>query len=96
MVQVIIEPNNKKNIRVLLEETVRNREYSLKIAINQTKKILEQFEKHYKMKTDSFYKKFQQGLLGDKIDFIEWAGEKEILNRLKNKLAEIREIKFAD
>ena len=95
MVQVIVRPNNKKDVLHLLEESVERKKFSLKFAINQTKKELSRFEKRYKMKTNSFYKKFQQGLLGDKPDFIEWAGEKEILNRLKNQFNQIQEISFA-
>jgi len=94
MVQVIIKPNNKKHILNLLETSVERKKLSFKIAIRQTKEILYKFEKRYKMKTNSFYKKFQQGLLGDKTDFIEWAGEREIFNRLTKELAQIQEISF--
>ncbi len=35
---------------------------------------LGEFETRYRMDSDSFYKRFEAGELGDSMDFFEWAG----------------------
>ena len=95
MVQVIVRPNKNKEILNILKKSVEREKLSIKIAMSQTEEELTRFEKRYSMGTNSFIKKFRQGFLGDKSDFIEWAGEKEIFDRLKKQFSQIQEISFA-
>jgi len=48
---------------------------------------LEIFEQQYGMNTDVFYARFEQGELGDKMDFIEWAATCEMVGNLEKQLA---------
>lgn len=95
MIQVTIKPSNKKEVLDIIKDSLKREKSMFEIAINQTVEILENFEKKYRMETKTFYKKFCDGKIGDKTDFIEWAGEKEILDRLKKQYNEIKEIQFA-
>lgn len=36
------------------------------------------FEKKYGMKSEEFYKKYVDGILGDNMDFLEWKASIEI------------------
>ncbi|CAN2040688.1 conserved hypothetical protein [Candidatus Magnetomoraceae bacterium gMMP-15] len=47
---------------------------------------LKQFETRYQMTSLEFYEKFENGLLGDEMDFFEWSGLIELKNDLLEKL----------
>jgi len=47
---------------------------------------LKKFESIYGMKSSNFYEKFEDGQLGDNIDFFEWSGLMELRKDLINKL----------
>ncbi len=45
---------------------------------------LKEFEQKYGMKSAEFYRKFEQGKLGDEQDFFEWYAIKEAYDYWKN------------
>jgi len=47
---------------------------------------LQQFEAQYNMPSVVFYPQFEQGLLGDNMDFFEWAGIFELQQALLIKI----------
>lgn len=49
-------------------------------------KELTQLENDYKMKSENFYVQFQQGELGNDIDFVRWATKYEIYREIKTEL----------
>ncbi len=44
------------------------------------------FENRYQMDSDTFYKRFEAGKLGDAMDFFEWAGLYELRRDLLEKI----------
>lgn len=48
---------------------------------------LADFEKHYQMCSTDFYARYQQGVLGDEMDFMEWAASVEMLQKINQQLA---------
>ncbi len=50
---------------------------------------LDAFENKYLMKSDVFFEKFENGLLGDSEDFILWSGIFEMQSESKKKLAQL-------
>lgn len=50
---------------------------------------LKQFEGKYQMNSDDFYKKFEDGNLGDDHDYIIWSGIFEMLSNAKEKLRKL-------
>ena len=47
---------------------------------------LADFENRYQMDSDTFYKRFEAGKLGDAMDFFEWAGLSELRQDLLEKI----------
>lgn len=45
------------------------------------------FEETYKMPTPEFYLRFEQGELGDAMDFFEWSATLEMLQNLEKRIA---------
>lgn len=51
---------------------------------------LVQFERQYALNSDEFYDKFEQGNMGDEIDFVDWAGAWRIYQTVLQSLAAIQ------
>lgn len=58
-------------------------------AISRTKKRLKEYERRYGMKTEEFYERFKSGELGDMDDYVDWAGEYELLKHVEEEEREI-------
>ena len=81
---------NNSNIDPVIDHTIDkllNREYQ-RIAEIQTRLILDvaQFETHYAMESDSFQAQYNNGSLGDEMDFIEWSASLEMLAQIEKQL----------
>ena len=61
----------------------------LKREIVRMELSLEKYEKKYGMETDDFYKRFENGELGDDRDFVMWSGIYELLLDSKKQLAQL-------
>jgi len=61
----------------------------LKREISRMQTELDKYEKKYDMKTSDFYNVFDAGKMGDKKDFMLWAGIYELQKDSKIKLNEI-------
>jgi hypothetical protein len=67
-------------------------DYRIRKYSEEIKKMdvyLSRFEKTYKKKSSSFFREFSAGLLGDDLDFVEWASFYQMRERLIEKKAEL-------
>lgn len=67
----------------------------VKRELKQVEKALGDFEKHHKMSSDEFYKKFSAGKLGDDREYIKWYAYKDTHNKLMDRLKEIERLVHA-
>lgn len=67
----------------------------VKRELKQVDKALSDFEKHHKMSSDEFYKKFSAGKLGDDREYIKWYAYKDTHNKLMDRLTEIERLVHA-
>lgn len=44
------------------------------------------FEEMYGMDSDTFYRQYEEGKLGDAVDFVEWSSTVEMMNNIKEQL----------
>lgn len=47
---------------------------------------LQEYERKYEMSSSEFFERFQQGELGDDMDWIDWAGAYQLFQRLKRRM----------
>lgn len=50
---------------------------------------LEQFEVQHRMSSDEYYRRFQQGELGDSADFFEWSAFCDMANAVRTRLKDL-------
>lgn len=58
-----------RTLAKILDYKIKNYETKIK----ELTKELKTFERTYKMKSSVFFKKFNEGKIGDNLDFIEWS-----------------------
>ena len=61
--------------------------------IERLNKDLKRFERTYKKESSAFFKEFNEGKLGDNMDFIEWSSLYQMRNRLLEKKVELEGMK---
>ena len=93
MTQITVKSDRKVDILPLISSAIDREANIIYMGIKRTKENLKYFERKYKIQTGTFYKRFQHGKMGDSMDFIEWAGEYEILQNLLKEYDELREAK---
>ena len=91
MARIIIEPQNANNVKSLIKSAVENELKIIGFGIDKTKKKLEELEKKFGMDSGNFYRKFNEGKMGDDLEYIRWAGEYETLQKLQRDHNDLRE-----
>ena len=72
---------NPKEIRQYLNR--------LELSIQSVQRRLRRFEAEFGMDSEAFYAKLQNAQLEERVEYSEWAGEHEMLLRLKKQKAEL-------
>jgi hypothetical protein len=91
MPQASIQERRNDHIQSFIKVGI---EYQLRIisfGISKTERKLELLEKEAGMDSRNFYRQFMDGLLGDDLKFIKWAGECETLEQLMKDQLELQE-----
>ena len=92
MTQLLIKSESVDSIAPLIKGAIKEQISVLEDGIDRTKVIIEEFEKKHGVKTEEFYEKFKNGDLGDSVDYIEWAGEYELLSKLIRDYEKLKEV----
>jgi hypothetical protein len=90
MTTLIIE----KDTLPIIKSSINSKKQLLNFDLEKCKKKLEQFEKKYKMKSSSFYKKFVSGTLGDNAHYIEWEFYYQCFRKIKKQLPKLQSIQI--
>ncbi len=72
---------NPKEIRQYLDR--------LEVSIQSVQRRLRRFEDEFGMDSEAFYAKLQNAQLDERVEYAEWAGEHEMLLRLKKQKSEL-------
>ncbi|MDZ7641602.1 MAG: hypothetical protein U5J62_06235 [Desulfurivibrio sp.] len=70
---------NELTVDLAINKVIQREETRLQEIKATLRDQLGEFEKKYGMPTDAFRNRFQQGELGDGIDYIEWDATAEML-----------------
>ena len=73
-----------------VDKLLRYEEQKFGRELRDIQRSLRRFEKKYEMKSDSFYRKFSKGKLGDSMDYIEWSALCDIQRRISDRLDKLK------
>ena len=59
----------------------------LELSMQSVQRRLKRFEEEFGMDSEAFYAKLQNAQLDERVEYAEWAGEHEMLQRLKQQKA---------
>ena len=89
MTEVIVKSGNKttqKVARAILREALDRQRRLMQAALLRTQENLRQFETRYQMESACFFALYQSGKLDDRNDYVDWAGEYQILQNIRSHL----------
>ena len=88
-IQVTIELENQSGVRALVQ-AVDLYKRQLEASIRRTKEHLQRFEQQYNVSTTYFLSDMTaEDLTGGDWEYVEWAGEAQLLQGLENELKEL-------
>lgn len=76
---------------MLVKGALENEVKFITIGLKKTKKNLKSYEDTFEIDSETFYKKYSLGEMGDNMEYIEWAGEVETLKKLERNFKDLSE-----
>jgi hypothetical protein len=83
-------------LRPLVEAALENQSRLLQAGVQRTEVRLRAFEPAHGWSSAEFVRRYENDELPETLDFAEWIGEYRMLARLREKIATLQEIRFAD
>ena len=94
MTDIKLISNTNRQLKPLVEAALANELRLLEAGQRQTQLRLKEFEKKYKMVTQEFISRYENDEMEETMDFAEWIGESRMFERLQEKAATLRDIRF--
>ena len=86
MTRINIESDHKRDVMSPVKSSLAMQRKVLQAGLRRTKARLKAFEKEFGQTSQSFYRAYQAGKMGDDEKVMEWAGEWETYQELKKVL----------
>lgn len=96
VVTLHMEPTSQaKRVLPLVQAAVDGEIARLELALEQAQKRLAPFEEKYDVSSEHFIAEMAaEDLDGGDDEYVQWAGEYRLLQRLRDKLQDLREIRY--
>ena len=94
MSQIVLEYDSPVSLESSIRSAINKEIRMLEAGIEVAEQALVDFEKRYKMASEDFFENMERGEMGDSLDFIEWAGEYELLLKAKGKLNALKGLRI--
>ncbi len=92
MEKIILKTINSNITAPLVKEAIKNEMKLIQQGIKSIRKDLDQYEQKHGYKTEEFFKLYKEGKTTDDPDFVDWAGEYQLLLELGKELDNLKEI----
>lgn len=88
---------SRKNLLSLVKAAIEGEIARIELAIEMANKRLQPFEQKYNVASDYFISSMAaEDLEGKDEEYVSWAGEYRLKQRLESKLKQLREIEYDD
>jgi len=93
-VQLVIELKERQGCRPVLQ-AIESYKVRLKAGIERSRRRLAEFEQRYETDTEDFLRRMAaEDLRGGDLEYVEWAGEADLLRGLTRELAELEDAHY--
>jgi hypothetical protein len=96
MTELTLISSSQRPLQPLVEGALQNELRLLEAGIRRGEQRLQEFETRYGLSTAEFIQRYENDALEETLEFAEWIGEYRLRERLLEKAATLRAIKFAD
>lgn len=86
MTRISIESDHKAAVTSLVKSSLAMQRKVLQAGLKRTQARMKAFEKEFGQTSETFYRAYQAGKMGDDEKIMEWAGEWETYQELKKAL----------
>jgi hypothetical protein len=86
MTRIRIESDHKAAVTALVKRSLAMQRKMLQAGLKRTQARIKAFEKEFGQTSEAFYRAYQAGKMGDDEKSMEWAGEWETYQELKQDL----------
>lgn len=93
-VLTLVSPRQRP-LKPLIEAALENELRLLQAGIQRTEQRVKAFEAQYGLASLDFLRRYENDELEETLDFAEWVGEWRLLERLRDKVETLQEIRFA-
>ncbi|MBI5376537.1 MAG: hypothetical protein HZA77_13975 [Candidatus Schekmanbacteria bacterium] len=95
MTIVQIKSDKKDNTVDIIKTAIQSEIKRLELGLSKTERQIAKFEKFYRISSDTFLKKFTAENMKKKdIEYVAWAGELKIRERIICDIKRLREIQY--
>ncbi len=96
MTTVCIEPTQESvNVLHLVQTAIENETVTLELALKMAVKRLTPFEQKYGVTSEYFIAEMTaEDLEGSDDEYVRWAGEYKLMQRLQEKISKLKEINY--
>ncbi|MFM8294707.1 MAG: hypothetical protein ACKN9E_09200 [Microcystaceae cyanobacterium] len=91
-----LRSSQPESLKEMIQTDLSHRLQDLESGLQQTQTRLKQFETQYQWSTEQFIDLFTNDQLQHSLEFDEWLGEAWMLEKIRQKIAIIKEIEFVD
>jgi hypothetical protein len=96
MTALTLLSSHQRPLKPLVEAALENELRLLQAGIVRTEQRLKAFEAQYGLLSEDFLRRYENDELEESLDFAEWVGERRLLERLREQVATLQEIRFAN
>ena len=94
---IYIEPQQNKQVLHLVQAAVQSEIARLELALELAKKRLTPFEGKYQTTSEKFMATMAaEDLQGGDDEYVQWAGEYKLMQRLEEKLKQLKDLRFGN
>ena len=96
MAELTLISPSPRPLQPLVEEALQNELRLLEAGIQRGEQQLQEFEARFGLSTVEFVQRYENDALEETLELGEWIGEYRLRERLLEKAASLRAIRFAD
>jgi hypothetical protein len=96
MAELTLISPSQRPLQPLVEGALQNELRLLEAGVRRSDQRLQEFEARYGLSTADFVQRYENDALEETLEFAEWIGEYRLRERLLEKAAAVRAIRFAD
>jgi hypothetical protein len=96
MAELKLISDRKRQLKPLVEAALKTEMRLLEAGIKRTKNNMREFEERFHLSSHEFISRHEKDEMKESLDYADWIGEHRMLEHLKEKVDNLRTIRFSN